>query len=144
MNQGEERKAHKTQDKGKVSREALTSLVSGDADSSELPGEAAERRDAVERVDLEGVVGVCQQVHHGDRGVGEAALPRQEAHVVAAGLAVPAAATAAFLADDVEGDVLPAPRVQGPAPVQDNGGLVDVGDDVSWGGWRSWEREIRE
>lgn len=86
---------------------------------------------------------MCQQVHHGDGGVGEAALARQEAHVVAAGLAQPAAPRA-LLAHDVEGDVLPAPRVQGPAPVQDDGGLVDVGDDVSRGGGWSWERESRE
>lgn len=144
-NQGEGTKAHQRAvlNEGEVSRERLTSLVGCDADSSKLPGEGAEVRHAVDGVDLEGVVGVCQQVHHGDRGVGEPALPRQEPHVVAAGLALPAAPSA-LLADNVEGDVLPAPRVQGPAPVQDHRGLVDVGDHVSRGGWRSCEREIRE
>lgn len=119
-----------------MSRRRLTSLVGGDADGSKLPGQGTEVGDAVDGVDLEGVVGVCQQVHHGDGGVGEAALPWQEPHGAAARLALPPA-TPALLADDVEGDVLPAPRVQRPAPVQDDRGLVDVGDHVSRGRWRS-------
>lgn len=109
-----------------------------------MPGEGAQVRHPVDCIDLEGVVGVCQKVHHCHRGVGEPALPRQEPHVVAARLAH-LGAPSTFLANDVEGDVFPASGVQRPAPVQDDRGLVDVRDHISWGRWRSCERkrEIR-
>lgn len=109
----------------------LTSLVGGDGDGGVLPHLRRQRRHSVLRFDLEGVVRVSQEVGDGHRGVLEARRPGQEAHVAAARLAAlvaPASGggdTAAALADDGEGDVPAAPAVLRPAPVQDNGSLVD-------------------
>lgn len=78
-----------------------------------------------------------QQVGHRHRCVVEAGGSGQEAHVASAGLAalraagaVGADSAAATLAQHGEGDVPPAAAVLRPAPVQDDGGLVDGGDDV--------------
>lgn len=105
----------------------LTCLVGGDGDSGVLPHLGCQRRHAVLRLDLKGVVGVGEQVAHGHRGVVEARRSGYEAHVAAAGLTpraasgVPAgSAGAAAFAEDGEGEI-PAPaRVLRPAPVQDH------------------------
>lgn len=62
---------------------------------------------------------MCQEVCHCHSGVGESELLREEADVGAAWLALPDIPPT-FLTYDVEGNILPASRVQGPAPVQDN------------------------
>lgn len=124
-------------------------MVGGDGDGGVLPHPGRQRRHAVQRLDLEGVVGVSQQIGHRHRGVEEARGPGQEAYVAPAGLAALRAAAAAAvgaaatatLADHVEGDVPAAAAVLRPAPLQDHRGLVDGGDDVSRSGWRTWRRE---
>lgn len=79
---------------------------------------------------------MCQEVCHCHRGVGESKLTREEADVGAAWLALPDIPPT-FFTYDVEGNILPASCVQGPAPVQDNRGLIYVRDNISWCGWRS-------
>lgn len=131
-------------------------MVGGDGDGGVLPHLGRQRRHTVLRLDLEGVVGVCQQVGHRHRGVVEAGGSGQEAHVASAGLAAlsPTAATtaaaaavgaaaAATLAQHREGDVPAAAAVLRPAPVQDDRGLVDGGDDVPRCRRRTWRRRRR-
>lgn len=128
---------------------SLTGLVGCDGDGGVLPHFGRQRRHAVLRLDLEGVVGVRQQVGHCHRCVVEAGGSGQEAHVASAGLAalrsgaVGAAATAATLAQHGEGDVPAAAAVLRPAPVQDDRGLVDGGDDVPRRRRRPWRRRRR-
>lgn len=128
-------------------------MVGGDGDGGVLPHLGRQRRHAVLRLDLEGVVGVRQQVGHRHRGVVEAGGSGQEAHVASAGLAAlsPAAAAAAAvdgaaaatLAQHGEGDVPAAAAVLRPAPVQDDRGLVDGGDDVPRCRRRTWRGRRR-
>lgn len=85
----------------------LTSLISRDADCSKLSRWGAQLWHPVNGIDLEGVVSVCQEVCHCHSGVGESELPREEANVGAAWLALPHIPTA-FFTYDVEGNILPA------------------------------------
>lgn len=113
----------------------LTSLVGGDGDRCVLPHPGRHRRHAVLGFNLEGVVGVRQQVADGHGGVVETRGSRQKADVTPAGftaLGSTDAVTAAF-ANNGECDV-PAPAaVLWPRPLQDNRGLVDGGDHISRG-----------
>lgn len=113
------------------SRRILTRLVGGDVDRSKLGRIGALVRDAVHSLDLEGVLGVSQQVADVDVGVHQSQLTGDELHVVpAAGAA--AAAAAAALADDVVDHVLPAAALLRGTPLQPQGRLVDDGDDAPW------------
>lgn len=126
----------------------LTSLVGGDGDRSVLPHLGRQRRHAVQRFDLKGVVSVGQQVSHRHGGVVEARGSRQEVNVtparlatqVAAATAVGDATPAAAFAEDGEGDVPAAAGVFRPAPVQDDGGLVNGRYHVSRSRRGSWRR----
>lgn len=116
----------------------LTSLISRDADCSKLSRWWAQLWHPINGIDLKGVVSVGQKVCHCHRGVGESELPREEADVGAARLTLPHIPPT-FFTYDVEGNIFPASCVQGPAPVQDNWGLVYVRDNISWCGWRAWK-----
>jgi len=106
----------------------LTSLVGGDVHRCEVRGEGALVGDAVHRLDLEGVLGVGQQIADVDAGLRQAQLAWGELHVVPTTRARPTAGAAA-LADDVVHQVLPAPRVPRRGPLQHQRGLVYAGDD---------------
>jgi len=121
----------------------LTSLVGGDVDGGVLGGVGALVRHAVDGLHLEGVLRVGQQVADVDAGLRQAQLTGQELHVVAAARAA-AAAAAAALADDVEDDVLAAPRVPGARPLQHHGGLVHAGDDGLRRRRHGWRKETQE
>lgn len=79
---------------------ALTCLIGSDVDRGKLRDEGALARDAVDRLDLEGVLRVGQQVADVDVPLGQAELPRDELHVFVATHALPTL-HAALLADDV-------------------------------------------
>lgn len=119
--------------------EVLTCLVGGDVHGGELRREGALVGDAVHGLDLEGVLGVGQQVADVDAGLRQAQLARRVLHVVPAAGAG-AAARAAALTDDVVDEILAAPRVAGRGPLQHERGLVDTGDHGlgcrgdGWGG----------
>lgn len=112
----------------------LTGLVGGDVDGDVLLREGALAGYAIDRLDLEGVGGVSPEVADEDAGVSEAQLARDKVHVVvAAGAGAPV--RAAFLAHDVVGDIVPAARLPRRVPLQDDGRLIDNGDDVAGPGW---------
>lgn len=116
--------------------EVLTGLISCDADCSKLSWWWAQLWHPVNGIDFKGVVSVCQEICHCHRGVGESKLSREEADIWAAWLTlfhIPPT----FFTYDVEGNIFPASCVQGPAPVQDNRGLVYIRDNISWCRWRS-------
>lgn len=56
----------------------LTTLIGVDRDDRHLTRERTHVRDAVEGLDLKGVVGVCREVCDSDGGVGQAQRPREE------------------------------------------------------------------
>lgn len=126
-------------------------MVGSDGDGGVLPHFGRQRRHAVLRFNLEGVVGVREQVGHCHRCVVEAGGSGQEAHVASAGLTALRAAAgavgghgaAATLAQHGEGDVPSTAAVLRPTPVQDDGGLVDGGDDVPRRRRRPWRRRRR-
>lgn len=108
----------------------LTGLVGGDVDRNVLLREGALVGHSIDRLDLKGVGGVSPEVADEDAGVGEPQLAGHKVHVVvAAGAGAPV--RAALLADDVVGDVVPAARLPRRVPLQDDGCLVDNGDDVA-------------
>lgn len=114
----------------------LTSLISCDADRSKLSQWGAQLWHPINGINLKGVVSMCQEVCHCHRGVGESKLSREEADIWAAWLTlfyIPPT----FFTYDVEGNIFPTSRVQGPTPVQDNWGLVYIRDNISWWRWRS-------
>ena len=121
----------------------LTGLVGGDVDGVELRRVRAPGGHAVDRLDLEAVLGVGLQVPDGHAALGQAQVARGDVHVVVAARAH-AALGRALLADDVVEDVLAAARVARLAPLQHQGGLVDVGDDVARGGGDSWKGNMSE
>lgn len=123
---------------------SLTCLVGCYGDSGVLAGSGGQGGYSIQRLDLEGVVGVGQQVGHGDGGVVEAHGAGQEAHCGPTRLTQPGPRPAA-LAHHVEGQVLPAARVLRPAPVQDHRRLVDDRDDIARGAggpWRETQHSI--
>lgn len=109
---------------------SLTALVRADRDDGHLPREGAHVRDAVEGFDLEGVVGVCREVHDGNGAVGQAQRSRQEAEVFLAQLAA-AGLWAASLAQDVVGQVASAAGVAWRRPLQHQAGVIQVEHQVA-------------
>lgn len=109
---------------------SLTALVRADGDDGHLPRKGAHVGDAVEGLDLEGVVGVRREVHDGDGAVGQAQRSRQEAKVLLAELAA-AGLGAATLAQDVVGEVAAAAGVDGRRPLQHQAGVVQVEHQVA-------------
>lgn len=88
--------------------EVLTCLVGGDVHGGELRREGALVGDAIDGLDLEGVLGVSQQVADVNARLSQAQLAGRVLHVVpTAGAGAPARAAA--LADDVVDQVLAAP-----------------------------------
>lgn len=114
----------------------LTSLVGGDVHRCKLRGEGALVGDTIHCLDLEGVLGMGQQVTDVDAGLRQAQLAWGELHIVPTACACPTARAAA-LADDVVDQVLPAPRVSWRGPLQHQRCLVHTGDDGLGGRWDS-------
>lgn len=105
-------------------------MVCVDGDVDQRPRRHAQRGDAVHGLHVEGVAGVHREVQYRHRGAGQAERPGDEAQVRLAGLALGHAAPVAALAEDVVGDVLPAPRVVGRHPLEDESRVVDQRDQV--------------
>lgn len=117
-----------------------TCLVGVDADVDQGARSQPQTRDPVHGLHVEGVVRVHGEVQDGHRCGGQAERPGDEAQVRLAGLAlrdpaVPGHSVAA-LAQHVVGDVLPAARVAGGHPLQEEGRVVDQRDQVPGGGGR--------
>lgn len=94
-------------------------------------------RDTVSGLHTEGVVGVGKQVEHGNGPAAQAALLRHEAHVSAAGLAVfPRSRDTALTRHAVAHVSAPA-RVRRRRPFQDERGLFQGVQQVSWRRGRS-------
>lgn len=111
----------------------LTGLVGGDVDGNMLWREGALVGNPVDSLDLEGVGGVRPQAADEDPGLRQPQLPGDEVHIVIAAGAG-ASVRAALLADDVVGDVIPTPCLPRRVPLQDDGRLVDDGDDIAGAG----------
>lgn len=94
----------------------LTSLVSSNGDGRHRPGEWAELRDSVQRLNLEGVVGMSDEVQYSHRGVGQAHMSGDEAYAFSTQLTVPGLSPA-LLTHHVVGKILPASHVTGRAPL---------------------------
>lgn len=112
----------------------LTGLVGRDVDGDVLRWEGALVGNPIDGLDLEGVGRVCPQAADEDPGPREPQLPGDKVHVVIAAGAG-ASVRAALLADDVVGDIVPTARLPRRVPLQDDGRLVDDGDDVAGTGW---------
>lgn len=119
---------------------SLTRLVGGDVDRSEAGRAGTLLRDSVDRLDLEGVPGVSQQVADVDAGVRQSQLTGDKLHVVPTAGAPAAPATAA-LADDVVDQVVPASALLRGAPLQPQRRLVHHGDDAEGRRWDGWDRQ---
>lgn len=115
-----------------------------DADIDQRACGQAQAGDAVHGFHVEGVVGVHGKVQNGHRRAGQAQRPGDEVQVRLAGLTLCDAAVAgqsvAPLAQHVVGDVLPAARVAGRKPLQEEGRVVDQRDQVPGGGGRPCSR----
>lgn len=108
----------------------LTSLVCGDVDGDMLWGEGALAGDSVDGLDVECVRGVGPQAADGDSALGQAQLPGHKLHVVVTAGAAPTIC-AALSTDDVVGHIVPPARLPGRMPLQNDGCLIDNGDDIS-------------
>lgn len=93
---------------------------------------------AVNGLQQEAVVGVRLQVGHHHGGVRQADAARQKAYVGAAFLQAPSIWQDP-LAQDVVAHILPATRFHGDGPLEEDAGLVDIGDGVTWSRGRAWE-----
>lgn len=107
-----------------------TSLVGGNVDGGELRRVWALIRHAVDSLDLKAVLGVCLQVADRHTTLCQAQVARRDVHIVIAARAH-ATLRQALLADDVVKDVTSTARVAWLTPLQDQGGLIDVGDDAA-------------
>jgi len=113
-------------------------LVGGDVDGDMLRWEGALVGNPVDSLDLKGVRCVGPQAADEDSGFRQPQLPGDKVHVVIAAGAG-ASIRPALLADDVVGDIIPTPRLSRRVPLQDDGRLVDDGDDVAGAGWDTCE-----
>lgn len=108
-------------------------MVGGDVHGDVLGWEGALVGNPVDRLDLKGVRRVCPEAADEDTGLCQPKLSGHKVHVVVtAGAGTPV--RPALLADDVVSDIIPASRLPRWVPLQDDGGLVDDGDDVAWTG----------
>lgn len=110
----------------------------GDGDVRQRARSHPQLGDAVHGLHVERVVGVHRKVQYGHGRPGDAERPRDEAQVWLARLALgrSAVASVAPLAQDVVRDVAPAPRVAGRQPVQEQGRVVEQGNQVPGSRWR--------
>lgn len=118
-------------------RLAVTWQAGGDVDVGVEAFVGQQVRDAVPGLHAEGVVGAGQQVEHGDRTAAQAALLRHEAHVSAARLAVFPRAGDAALTRHAVTHVHTTTRVCRSRPLQDQSGLFQCVEQVSWRRGRS-------
>lgn len=112
----------------------LTCLIGCDVDRHVLLWEGALVGNPIDSLDLKGVGRVCPQVADEDPGLRQPQLPGDKVHVVIAAGAG-ASVRPALLADDVVGDIVPTPCLSWRVPLQDDGCLVDDGDDVAGTRW---------
>lgn len=108
----------------------LTSLVRGDVDGDMLWGEGALAGHSVDGLDVEGVRGVGPQAADGHSALGQAQLPGHKLHVVVAAGAAPTV-RAALPTDDVVGHIITPTCLPGRVPLQNDGRLIDDGDDIA-------------
>lgn len=111
----------------------LTSLVCGDVDRDVLRGEGTLAGHPIDGLDVEGVGGVGPQAADGDAALGQAQLPGHKLHIVVTAGAAPAVRPALFT-DDVVGHIIPPTGLPRRVPLQNDGCLVDDGDDVAGAG----------
>lgn len=108
----------------------LTSLVRSDVDGNVLWREGALAGDSVDGLDIEGVGRVGPQAADGDAALSQAQLLWHKLYVVVAPGAA-AAVCPALLTDDIVGHIVPSPCLSRGVPLQNDGRLIDDGDDVS-------------
>lgn len=108
----------------------LTGLVRGDVDGDMLWGEGALAGDSIDGLDVEGVRGVSPQAADGDTALGQAQLPGHKLHIVITAGAAPTVCPA-LSADDVVGHIIPPACLPWWVPLQNDGCLIDDGNDVS-------------
>lgn len=120
----------------KKKKSLLTSLLCADGDIGKLSFRSAQARHSVQSLDLECVVGMRHKVLNHYRGACEARGFGYEAHVAIAWLAG-LAISAASKTEDIIGYILPTTCVAGRSPLQKEGGLIDVKNQVSRRGGRS-------
>lgn len=106
-------------------------MVGGDIDGGELRRVRVLIRHTVDCLDLKAVLGVGLQVADCHAPLRQTQVARRDFYIVVAARAH-AALGQALLADDVVEDVVAAARVTRLAPLQDEVGLIDVGDDAAW------------
>lgn len=123
-----EKPASQTEKEPRASR--LTRLVCGDVDRDVLWGEGTLAGDPIDGLDVKGVGGVGPQAADGDSALGQAQLSGHKLHVVVAAGAA-SAVRAALFADDVVGHVIPPASLPRRVPLQNDGCLVDDGDDIA-------------
>lgn len=106
-------------------------MVGGDVHGDVLGWEGALVGNPIDRLDLKGVGCVCPEAADEDAGLCQPQLSGHKLHVVvAAGAGTPVCP--ALLADNVVSDIIPASCLPWWVPLQDDGGLIDNGDDVAW------------
>lgn len=86
--------------------------------------------DPIDGLDVKGIGGVGPQAADGHTAFGQAQLPRHKLHIVVAAGAAPAVGPA-LLTDDVVGHVIPPACLPRRVPLQNDGCLIDDGDDIS-------------
>lgn len=111
----------------------LTSLVGGNIYGNMLRGVWTLIADTIDRLYLEAVDCVSQQVADEHPGLSQTQLSGNKLHVVVAvGTGPPVGL--ALLAHYVVDDVIATARLPGRMPLQDHGGLIDDGDHISRAG----------
>lgn len=108
----------------------LTSLVCGDVDGDVLWGEGALAGDPIDCLDVEGIGGVSPQAADGDTALSQAQLLWHKLHIVIASGAAPAVCPA-FFTDDIVSHIIPPTILPWRVPLQNDGCLIDDGDDIS-------------
>lgn len=124
-----QRASHTDRKKG-TNTSRLTSLVCCDVDRDVLWGEGALAGDSIDGLDVKGVGGVSPQAADGDTALSQAQLLWHKLHVVVASGAAPTVCPALFT-DDVVGHIIPPTCLSWRVPLQNDGSLIDDGDDVS-------------
>ena len=117
-------------DKRGIDTSRLTSLVCGDVDRDVLWGKGTLAGDPIDSLDVKGIRGMGPQAADGDAALSQAQLPGHELHVVVTAGAAPAVCPA-LLTDDVVGHIIPPTRLPRRVPFQNDGCLIDDGDDIA-------------
>lgn len=111
-------------------------MVCGDVDGDVLWGEGALAGDPIDCLDVEGIGGVGPQAADGDTALSQTQLLWHELHVVIASGAAPAVCPA-FFTDDIVSHIIPPTILPWRVPLQNDGRLIDDGDDISGTRWNT-------